>query len=103
MPALAQAPSKSRAVVMDQTTLPLPGVRVDMYRGDQIIQSTVTAGDGTFELLPGPATDLVEATLEGLKRSRAAGHRRSHRPGRRTRDRRHRGDDRNIRVVSRLA
>ncbi|HZE93202.1 MAG TPA: hypothetical protein VEZ49_00740 [Gemmatimonadales bacterium] len=73
MPALAQAPSKSRAVVMDQTTLPLPGVRVDMYRGDQIIQSTVTAGDGTFELLPGPATDLVEATLEGLKRSACRG------------------------------
>src|SRR4029077_6311932 len=59
-----------RAVVLDQTNLPLPGVRVDVYRGDQVIQSLVTAGDGTFELLPGPATDVVEATLEGFETTR---------------------------------
>src|SRR4051812_2917240 len=67
VPALAQPQSHPRGVVLDQTNLPLPGVRVDVYRGDQVIQSTVTAGDGTFELLPGPATDLVEATLEGFE------------------------------------
>ena len=65
--ALAQA---KRAVVLDQTNLPLPGVRVDVYRGDQVIQSTVTGGDGTYELLPGPATDTVEATLEGFETTR---------------------------------
>jgi hypothetical protein len=69
MPALARAQPK-RAVVLDQTTLPLPGVRVDVYRGDQVIQSTVTGADGTFELSPGPATDLVEAALEGFETTR---------------------------------
>ena len=59
-----------RPVVLDQTNLPLPGVHVDVYRGDQVIQSTVTAGDGTFELLPGPLTDFVEATLEGFETTR---------------------------------
>ena len=67
-PALAAQPR--RAVVLDQTNLPLPGVRVDVYRGDQVIQSTVTAGDGTFELTPGSATDIVEATLEGFETTR---------------------------------
>src|SRR3954471_11364228 len=67
VPALAQPQSHPRGVVLDQTNLPLPGVRVDVFRGDQVIQSTVTAGDGTFELLPGPATDMVEATLEGFE------------------------------------
>jgi hypothetical protein len=67
MPALAQPQSKPRAVILDQTNLPLPGVRVDVYRGDRVVQSTVTAGDGTFELLPGPATDMVEATLAGFE------------------------------------
>ena len=61
-----------RALVLDQTNLPLPGVRVDVYRGAQVIQSTLTAGDGTFELLPGPATDFVEATLEGFETTRVA-------------------------------
>ena len=62
----------TRAVILDQTNLPLPGVRVDVYRGAQVIQSTVTAGDGTFELLPGPTTDFVEATLEGFETTRVA-------------------------------
>ena len=39
-----------RGVILDQTNLPLPGVRIDVYRGDQLIQNTVTGGDGTFEL-----------------------------------------------------
>ena len=68
-PSLADAQPK-RAVVLDQTNLPLPGVRVDVYRSDQVIQSTVTAGDGTFELLPGPTTDTVEAALEGFETTR---------------------------------
>ena len=59
-----------RAVVLDQTNLPLPGVRVDVFRGDTVIQSTVTTGDGTFELAPGSAADIVEATLEGFETTR---------------------------------
>ena len=70
-PVLAQPQTRPpRAVILDQTNLPLPGVRVDVYRGDQVIQSTTTAGDGTFELLPGAATDVVEATLEGFETTR---------------------------------
>ena len=48
-------------MVLDQTNLALPGVRVDVYRGDQVIETTVTGGDGTFDLSPGPDTDMVEA------------------------------------------
>ncbi len=35
-----------------------------------MIQSTVTGGDGTFDLAPGPPTDIVEATLEGFETAR---------------------------------
>jgi hypothetical protein len=69
-PVLAQTPNKP--VVLDQTNLPLPGVRIEVYRGDQMIQSTVTAGDGSFELMPGSATDVVEAALEGFETARVA-------------------------------
>lgn len=68
-PALVSAQPK-RAVVLDQTNLPLPGVRIDVHRRDQVIQTTVTGGDGTFELFPGPATDMVEAVLEGFETTR---------------------------------
>ena len=60
----------TRAVVLDQTSLPLPGVRIDVHRGDQVVQSLVTDADGTFELPPGPASDIVEATLEGFETAR---------------------------------
>ena len=59
-----------RGVILDQTNLPLPGVRIDVYRGELVIQNTVTGGDGTFELLPGAPTDTVEATLEGFETTR---------------------------------
>ena len=70
-PALVNAQPK-RAVVLDQTNLPLPGVRVDIYRGDQLVETLTTAGDGSFELLPGPATDMVEVVLEGFETTRVA-------------------------------
>jgi Carboxypeptidase regulatory-like domain len=59
-----------RGVILDQTNLPLPGVRVEVHRGDQVIQNTITGADGTFELVPGPATDTVEAALEGFETTR---------------------------------
>jgi hypothetical protein len=59
-------------VIVDQTNLPLPGVRIEVYRGDRVIQSTVTGGDGHFELLPGAPTDVVEAALEGFETTRVA-------------------------------
>src|SRR3954464_1575176 len=59
-----------RAVILDQTNLPLPGVRVDVYRGEKVVESTVTGGDGTFELHASMPTDIVEATLEGFETTR---------------------------------
>jgi hypothetical protein len=69
VPALAGA-QPQRALVLDQTDLPLPGVRVDVYRGDKVIQTIVTGADGSFELAPGPATDVLEAILEGFETTR---------------------------------
>ena len=57
----------TRSVVVDQTGLPLPGVRIDVHRGAQIIQTLTTAADGTFELAPGEPSDMVEAALEGFE------------------------------------
>jgi len=69
---LAGAQPTTRGVILDQTNLPLPGVRIEVYRGDQVIQSTVTGGDGSFELLPGAPADVVEAALEGFETTRVA-------------------------------
>lgn len=68
-PALAREQPR-RSVVLDQTNLPVPGVRIDVYRGDQVIQTTVSGGDGTFELSPGLDTDMVEATIQGFETTR---------------------------------
>ena len=57
----------SGAVVVDQTGLPLPGVRIEVHRGEQLIQSLVTGSDGTFSLVPGRPDDLVEAALDGFE------------------------------------
>ncbi len=68
-PSIAQGP---RAVVLDQTNLPLPGVRIDVYRGDRIIDTVTTGADGTYDLPPGQPGDIVEATLEGFETTRVA-------------------------------
>src|SRR5471030_1643240 len=60
----------ARAVVVDQTGLPLPGVRIEVYRGDDIVQSLTTEGDGGFTLAPGRADDIVSAVLEGFETAR---------------------------------
>jgi hypothetical protein len=64
---MAQPP---RAIVVDATGLPLPGVRIEVRRGDQVIESVVTGADGTFELMPGRPDDLVEAALDGFETTR---------------------------------
>jgi hypothetical protein len=56
-----------RPVVVDQTGLPLPGVRIDVYRGSQIIQTLTTEADGTFQLASGEPSDMVDAALEGFE------------------------------------
>jgi hypothetical protein len=66
---VAQSPHAPppRAVVLDQTGLPLPGVRIDVYRGEQIVETVTTDGDGTFQLTPGLPNDMVDAALEGFE------------------------------------
>src|SRR4051812_18499504 len=59
-----------RAVVLDQTNLPLPGVRVEVYRGDTVVDTVITGADGTFDVPPGQPGDLIEATLEGFETTR---------------------------------
>ena len=56
-----------RPLVVDQTGLPLPGVRIDVYRGSQVIQTLTTEADGTFQLEPGEPSDMVDAALEGFE------------------------------------
>src|SRR5216684_698430 len=65
--AYAQPP---QSVVVDQTGLPLPGVRIEVFRGDDIIQSLTTEGDGGFMLSLGRADDIVSAALDGFETAR---------------------------------
>jgi hypothetical protein len=60
----------ARSVVVDQTGLPLPGVRIDVYRGDDIVQSLTTEGDGGFTLAPGRVDDIIAAVLDGFATTR---------------------------------
>src|SRR5476649_1059651 len=60
------------SVVVDQTGLPLPGVRIDVYRGDDIVQSMTTEGDGGFTLAPGRADDIIAAVLDGFATTRVS-------------------------------
>ena len=54
-------------MVVDQTGLPLPGVRIDVYRGADVIETVTTNADGTFQLAPGVPSDMVEAALDGFE------------------------------------
>jgi hypothetical protein len=58
VPALARAQGV-RGVVVDQTNLPLPGVRIEVLRGDRVVEVIVTESDGTFELPPFESGDLL--------------------------------------------
>src|SRR3954466_9672571 len=69
LPPVARA-QNVRAVILDQTNLPLPGVRVDVYRGETIVETVTTGADGTFDLPPGQPGDMIEATLEGFETTR---------------------------------
>jgi hypothetical protein len=74
--ARAQQASPPPAVVVDQTGLPLPGVRIEVHRGDDLLQSLVTGADGTFELMPGRPDDVIEVALEGFETTRVRARRR---------------------------
>jgi hypothetical protein len=65
LPVCAFAQS-TRGVVVDQTGLPLPGVQLELRRGGELVTTTMTAGDGTFEV-PATSTDVVRAQLDGFE------------------------------------
>ncbi len=44
-----------RGVVVDQTGLPLPGVRVEVYHGGDSLESVTTEPDGAFTITKGAA------------------------------------------------
>lgn len=57
----------TRGVVVDQTNLPLPGVRIEIVREGRIADVIVTEADGTFELPVFQLGDRVEAILDGFE------------------------------------
>lgn len=59
-----------RGLVVDQTGLPLPGVRIDVERGGRIVATTSTEADGTFALGAAREGDIVVATLDGFETTR---------------------------------
>ena len=54
-------------VVVDQTGLPLPGVSIEVKRGEEVISSTVSGSDGTFSIATGAPDDVVNLTLDGFQ------------------------------------
>ena len=66
-PAAAQT---TTGVVVDQTDLPLPGVRIDLERGGQIVATVTTSAEGSFTLTGAHEGDIVVATLDGFETTR---------------------------------
>jgi hypothetical protein len=71
VPALVCAQG-TRGVVVDQTNLPLPGVRIELLRGDRVVRVITTDPDGTFELPLFETGDVVQAVLDGFETARVA-------------------------------
>lgn len=65
-PALALAQTTS-GVVIDQTGLPLPGVQIEVKRGEAVVTSTVSGADGTFSISTVAPDDIVNLTLDGFE------------------------------------
>src|ERR1700737_1831652 len=57
-------------VIVDQTGLVLPGVKVELHKVDGTYVSVVTSSDGTFDFTRADAGDTVEATLDGFEPTR---------------------------------
>jgi hypothetical protein len=73
--ASAAAAQPTLGVVVDQTGLPLPGVRLELLHGGQVVGSALSGFDGTFELAgASDSTDVVEATLKGFEVRRVPVH-----------------------------
>jgi hypothetical protein len=72
MLALASLPTPSsaqtiRGVVLDQTRLPLPGVRLQLVDGSTVVATVTTAANGTFVFDAAFPGDAILATLAGFE------------------------------------
>lgn len=59
-----------RGAIVDQTELPLPGVRVDLVRAGNVVATTVTDASGAFVLTGVSSSDTIVATLDGFETMR---------------------------------
>jgi hypothetical protein len=57
-------------VIVDQTGLVLPGVKVELHKADGTRVAIVTSSDGTFEFSGADAGETVEAALDGFETTR---------------------------------
>jgi hypothetical protein len=66
----AGAAQSGVGLVIDQTGLPLPGATVQLVRGDDVVTTVVTAGDGTFAVDPALKGEMLVVSLEGFETAR---------------------------------
>ena len=62
----------TRGVVVDQTNLPMPGVRIELVRDDRVVEVLVTEADGTFELPAFQPGDRLDAILDGFETAKVS-------------------------------
>ncbi|HZT77900.1 MAG TPA: carboxypeptidase-like regulatory domain-containing protein [Vicinamibacterales bacterium] len=65
--------AQQHGVVVDQTGLPLPGARIDLRRGEQILSTVYTALDGAFDLPDAQPTDRIDVSLDGFETAHIEG------------------------------
>lgn len=63
----AFAQGTTSGVVVDQTGLPLPGVQIEVKRGNEVVATIVSGSDGTFSITAANPDDVVNATLDGFE------------------------------------
>jgi hypothetical protein len=68
--ATARAGQITKGLVVDQTGLPLPGATVQVLRGDQVVTTLVTEGDGTFAIDPALPGDTLVVSMDGFETAR---------------------------------
>ncbi len=65
MSALGQ--TTTSGVVVDQTGLPLPGVQIEVKRGNEVVTTAVSGSDGTFSVPAANLDDVLHVTLDGFE------------------------------------
>ncbi len=65
--ALALAQTTTSGVVVDQTGLPLPGVRIEVVRGASVVGTMISGSDGTFSIPAANPDDVLNVMLDGFE------------------------------------